>query len=77
MIRLLFRITTDFNNPNFKTNGIFKDFIEGHYLLLENMGQSLDSIATQMNLNTGYLLDNLKQNKPVLKSTAKELFTYF
>ena len=69
--------TTDFNHPNFKTSGLFKELIEGHYLLLENMGQSLDSVYTQMNISTSYLVNNLKENPPLLKKTSKELFTYF
>jgi thioredoxin-related protein len=67
----------DFNHPNFKTSGLFKELIEGHYFLLENMGQSLDSVAIQMNLSTDHLIDNLKQNKPLLNTVSKALFTYF
>jgi hypothetical protein len=67
--------TTDFNHPNFKTSGLFRELIEGHYLLLENMGQSLDSVYAQMNVSTSYLVNNLKENPPLLKITSKELFT--
>jgi thiol-disulfide isomerase/thioredoxin len=67
----------DFNHPNFKTSGLFKELIEGHYFLLENMGQSLDSVAIQMNLSTDHLIDNLKQNKPLLNTVSKAHFTYF
>ena len=69
--------STDFNNPNFKTSGLFRELIEGHYLLLENMGQPLDSVYSQMNQSTEYLLANLKQNKPLLSKVSKELFTFF
>jgi len=69
--------TTDFNHPNFKTSGLFRELIEGHYLLLENMGQSLDSVYAQMNVSTSYLVNNLKEDPPLLKNTSKELFTYF
>jgi len=68
---------TDFNQPNFKTSGLFRDIIEAHYLLLENMGQALDSVYTQMNLSTDYLIDNLKQNDSVLNNVSKELFKLF
>lgn len=68
---------TNIANVNFKTSGLLKDFIEGHYLLLENMGQSLDSIAVQMNLSTDNLIQNLKQNDSLLNTVSKELLTYF
>jgi hypothetical protein len=69
--------TTDFNHPNFKTSGLFKEFIEGHYMLLENMGQNLDSVATQMNLSSKYLINNLKENDSLLNTVADNLFNYF
>ena len=69
--------TTDFTTPKFKTSGLFRELIEGHYLLLENMGQSLDSIYIQMNVSTDYLLKNVTPNKPLLTTVSKELFTYF
>ncbi|QTD36774.1 redoxin domain-containing protein [Polaribacter batillariae] len=69
--------TTDFNHPNFKTSGLFKEFIEGHYMLLENMGQSLDSINVQMNLSSKYLIDNLQENDSLLNTVADNLYNYF
>jgi hypothetical protein len=36
--------STNFNQSNTKTRGLFKEFIEGHYMLIENMGQSLDNV---------------------------------
>lgn len=68
--------TTDFNDANFKTSGLFKEFIEGHYLLLENMGQSIDSITVQMNLSSQYLIDNLKTNDSLLNTVSNNLFKY-
>ena len=69
--------TTNFNHPNFKTSGLFKELIEGHYLLLENMGQSLDSVYKQMNVSTDYLITNLRVNDPLLNTVSDELFKYF
>jgi len=69
--------TTDFNHPNFKTSGLFKEFIEGHYMLLENMGQSLDSINVQMNISSKYLIDNLQKNDSLLNTVADNLYNYF
>ncbi len=69
--------STNFNQPNFKTSGLFKEFIEGHYLLIENMGQSLDSVYVQMNISTQYLIDNLQENDSLLNSVANNLINYF
>ena len=71
-----FRIT-DFKNPKFKTSGLFKELIEGHYMLLENMGQSLDSVYAQMNTSTQYLIDHLQEKDSLLNTVADELFDYF
>ncbi|MFY0602730.1 MAG: thioredoxin family protein [Flavobacteriaceae bacterium] len=67
----------DFTNPNFKTSGLFNELIEGHYMLLENMGQSLDSIYAQMNKSTDYLIANLKTNDGLLNEVADNLFELF
>ncbi|MDD7886277.1 thioredoxin family protein [Flavivirga sp. 57AJ16] len=67
----------DFNNPKFKTSGLLKELIEGHYMLIENMGQPLDSVASQMNLSTDYLIKNLEGNKALLNNIANQLFNYF
>jgi thiol-disulfide isomerase/thioredoxin len=67
----------DFNHPNFKTSGLFKELIEGHYFLLENMGQNLDSVYTQMNTSTDYLIKSLKKNDSLLNTVSEKMFTYF
>ena len=67
----------NFSNPNFKTSGLFRELIEGHYLLLENMGQSLDRIAIEMNKSTEYLITNLQNNKVLLNTVSEKLFNYF
>lgn len=67
----------DFTSPNFKTSGIFKELIEGHYLLLENMGQSLDSISVQMNASTDYLLNIVKQQDHLFQKVVESLFALF
>lgn len=67
----------DFTNPNFKTSGVFKQLIEGHYFLLENMGQSLDSIAVQMNASIAYIINNIKHNGRLLNSVSTALLSLF
>ena len=68
--------TTNFNHPHFKTSGLFKELIEGHYMLLENMGQPLDSVYTQMNISTQHLIDNLQTNDSLLNAVGDQLFNY-
>tara|TARA_B110000240_G_scaffold196233_1_gene247887 strand:- start:657 stop:1997 length:1341 start_codon:yes stop_codon:yes gene_type:complete len=68
---------TSFNNPNFKTSGLFEELIEGHYILLENMGQSLDTIYKQMNVSTDYLINNLSVNDSLLNTVSEKLLKYF
>jgi thioredoxin-related protein len=69
--------TTYLTHPNFKTSGLYRELLEGHYLLLENMGQSLDSVYAQMNISTSYIVNNLNSQPELLNETATELFTLF
>jgi len=66
----------DFNNPKFKTSGLLKDLIEGHYMLLENMGQSSDSVYIQMNSSAKNLIANLSENEVLLNEVGSHLFDY-
>lgn len=67
----------DFKHNNFKNSGILKDLIEGHYMLLENMGQGLDSVFAEMNLSTDYLVTNLQGNDALLHEVVTTLFSLF
>ena len=67
----------DFTNANFKTSGLFKELIEGHYFLLENMGQPLDSVYAQMNVSTDYLIENIKNNTALLNTVSINLLQLF
>jgi thiol-disulfide isomerase/thioredoxin len=67
----------DFSNPYFKTSGLFKELIEGHYMLLENMGKPIDGMYAEMNISTNYLLKGLKTNKHLANKVAAHLFAYF
>jgi hypothetical protein len=67
----------DFSHANFKTSGLFKELIEGHYFLLENMGQNLDSVYAQMNTSTAYLIKSLQKNDRLLNTVSEKMFTYF
>jgi len=67
----------DFNNPNFKTSGLFKELIEGHYFLLENSGRSQDDMFVEMNISTDYLIKSLNKNESLLNTVSEALFNYF
>ncbi|GAA4936141.1 hypothetical protein GCM10023314_05610 [Algibacter agarivorans] len=67
----------DFNDPNFKTSGLFRELIEGHYMLLENSGGTLEEIYDKMNFSTNYLINNLKVNDSLLNIATVKLFNYF
>ncbi len=69
--------TIDFTNTNFKTSGLFMPLLEGHYFLLENIEQPSDSIATQMNVSTRYLIQNFKDDKAMLNLVSRNLFNMF
>ncbi len=67
----------DFTHENFRQSGLFKQLIEGHYLLLENMGQSFDSMYVQMNISTDYLIENLRSNDSLFNQVSENLFKLF
>lgn len=68
---------TNFNNPNWKTSGILQEFIDGHYFLLENMGQSLDTVYKEMNTSTDYIINNISVNDSLLNTVLEKLLKYF
>ena len=71
----LFR-TTDFNHPNWKTSGVFQEFIEKHYFMLENSSGSLAEKQEKMNKSSQYLIKNLKDNEMLLNEVVQQLFNY-
>lgn len=64
----------DLTDKRLYNSGIFDDLLEGHYWLLENMGQSLDSVYIQMNLSTDYIIQNLQGNDTLLNMASGFLF---
>jgi hypothetical protein len=71
----LFR-NTDFNHPNWKTSGIFQEFIEKHYFMLENSSGSVEEKQEKMNKSSQYLINNLKDNEMLLNEVVQQLFNY-
>lgn len=64
----------DFADNRLYHSGIMNDLLIGHYMLLENMGQSLDSIAVQMNFSTNYLIANLDGHDELLNKVTDFIF---
>jgi hypothetical protein len=64
----------NFNDKRLYHSGILDDLIEGHYLLLENSGMTLDSMYQQMNISTDYLIANLEENDTLLNAVSDFLF---
>ncbi len=67
----------DFADNRFKTSGLLKPLIEGHYMLLQSMGQPLDKVYQQMNVSTDHIIETLRENDSLLNEVGKELFNYF
>lgn len=67
----------DFTHPYLKTSGLLGELLEGYYIMLENTGQSLDSVYVEMNKSTDYLIDNVKDDTILLNLISKQLFNLF
>lgn len=79
---LIYKYIEKFRNINFsasqfKTSGLFKELIEGHYFMLENMGKSLDNVYAEMNKSTNYIIQNLQSKPEVLNMVGEKLLAYF
>lgn len=71
----LFR-TTDFNHPNWKASGIFQEFIEKHYFMLENSSGTLAVKQEKMNESSLHLIQNLESNQGLLNEVVEKLFSF-
>lgn len=71
----LFR-TTDFNHPNWKTNGILQEFIEKHYFMLENSSGTVEEKQEKMNKSSLHLIQNLASNQYLLNQVVANLFSF-
>lgn len=69
--------TIDFTNVNFKTSGLLKQLIEGHFMLIEKQAQPKDSMFAQMNTSTQYLINQLQTQPELLNIVSKHLFHHF
>jgi thiol-disulfide isomerase/thioredoxin len=63
------------NDKRLYYSGILDDLLEGHYLLLENGGMTMDSMYQQMNRSTDYIIENLADNEKLLNEVTHFLFS--
>ncbi len=64
----------DHTDPRLYRSGLYKDAIESHYWLLENMGKSLDTVFVEMNKSTDRLLENLESDEQKFNEITNYLF---
>jgi thiol-disulfide isomerase/thioredoxin len=64
----------DYTDIRLYKSGLFKDVIDSHYWLLENMGKPLDDVFEEMNISTDYLLSNLSNDEKKFNEITKYLF---
>ena len=55
-------------------SGLFKDVVDSHFWLLENMGQPLDTVYKEMHISIDFILANLSKNENRLNEITKYLF---
>jgi thiol-disulfide isomerase/thioredoxin len=65
----------DYTDTRLYKSGLLKDVIDSHYWLLENMGQSLDSIYREMNISTDYLIASLSKVETKFNEITRYLFS--
>jgi thiol-disulfide isomerase/thioredoxin len=64
----------DYTDQRLYKSGLFKDAIESHFWLLENMGQPLDTVFKEMSISIDYLITNLLKNEKKFNEITKYLF---
>jgi thiol-disulfide isomerase/thioredoxin len=64
----------DYTDKRLYKSGLYKDVIDNHYWLLENMGQPLDTVFKEMNISTDYLIANLSNDEKKFNEITKYLF---
>jgi thiol-disulfide isomerase/thioredoxin len=64
----------DYTDKRLYKSGLYKDVIDSHYWLLENMGQPLDTVFKEMNISTDYLIACLSNDEKKFNEITKYLF---
>lgn len=64
----------DYTDSRLYKSGLYKDVIDNHYWLLENMGHPLDSVFNEMNISIDYLIANISKNEEKFNEITNYLF---
>ncbi|MCF8298848.1 MAG: AhpC/TSA family protein [Saprospiraceae bacterium] len=64
----------DYTDERLYKSGLLKDAIESHFWLLENMGQSLDTVYKEMSVSIDFMITNLSGNEKKFNEITKYLF---
>ena len=64
----------DYTDKRLYKSGLYKDIVDSHFWLLENMGQPLDNVFKQMSISIDFMLKNLSKNENKFNEITKYLF---
>jgi len=64
----------DYTDERLYKSGLYKDVIDSHFWLIENMGQPLDTVFNEMAVSIDFLLANLLNNEDKFNEITKYLF---
>jgi len=64
----------DYTDKRLYKSGLYKDIVDSHFWLLENMGQPLDTVFKQMSISIDFMLKNLSKNENKFNEITKYLF---
>ena len=64
----------DYTDQRLFKSGLFKDALEAHYWLIENMGKPLDTVFMEMNISTDALMANLTGDEKKMNLVTNFLF---
>jgi thiol-disulfide isomerase/thioredoxin len=64
----------DYTDQRLYKSGLLKDAIDSHFWLLENMGQSLDTVFKETSISIDFMLANLSENEKKFNELTRYLF---
>lgn len=64
----------DYTDRRLYKSGLYKDVVDSHFWLLENMGQPLDTVFKEMHVSIDFMLANLSKNENRYNEITKYLF---
>jgi thiol-disulfide isomerase/thioredoxin len=65
----------DYTDPRLYKSGLYKEAVEGHFWLIENSGQSLDTVYQWMCISIDSLVADLRHDNQKLNEVTDHLFT--